>query len=390
MTERIYYNDSYLTQFRANVMNVGPDPTRVYLDRTAFYPSSGGQPADQGTLNGKSVIDVIDEGERILHVLSEPLGQAGEVTGVIDWTRRFDHMQQHSGQHLLSAVLLEMFGIPTVSFHLGTQVCTIDVEAPKLDSAQVLAAELRANALVFENRPLTVEYGDSKEELALRKATQREGAIRIVAITGLDRSACGGTHVRASGEIGPILLSKLDKVRGNVRIEFRCGMRAVQHARDNFDRLSAVAQVFSGPLEEIPALVRLQATKLQESEKLRKKLGEELARMRGRERYLETVPDPTGLRRVVLRLPSLTDDVRAEAQSFTAAAQAMFLAVGENPPSILLATSKDSGISAGERLKVLLASVGGRGGGTPSLAQGSVESGKDLDNIVQMLVNLGL
>ena len=390
MTERLYYNDSYLTQFRANVIDVGPDATRVYLDRTAFYPSSGGQPADQGTLNGKSVIDVVDEGDRIVHVISEPLEQAAEATGVIDWARRFDHMQQHSGQHLLSAVLLEMFGIPTVSFHLGAEVCTIDVEIAKLESQQLVEAEMRANALVFENLSLTVEYGDAKEDLGLRKATQREGAIRIVAITGLDRSACGGTHVRASGEIGPILLSKLDKVRGNVRIEFRCGMRAVRHARDNFDRLSAVAQVFSGPLEEVPALVRSQAAKLQESEKLRKKLGEELARIRGRERYLETVPDPVGLRRVVLRLPSLTDDLRAEAQSFTAGEKAMFLAVGENPPSILLATSKDSGIAAGDRLKILLAAAGGRGGGTPSLAQGSVQSGKELDNIVQMLVNLGL
>jgi alanyl-tRNA synthetase len=389
VTERLYYNDSYLTQFRANVTDVGPDRTQVYLDRTAFYPASGGQPADRGTLNGVSIVDIVDEESRILHLLAEPLDSAAvEVEATIDWARRFDHMQQHSGQHLLSAVFLEMFDIPTVSFHLGTEVCTIDVAAPKLETAQLQAVEQRANALVFENRLLTVEYGDSTQHLGLRKATQREGSIRVVNIAGVDRSACGGTHVRASGEIGPILLSKLDKIRGSVRIEFMCGMRAVRQARENFDRLTAVAQVFSAPLEETPALVRSQASKLQESEKLRKKLTEDLAQARGRQRYLDTLPDAAGQRRVVLRLPALTEELRAEAQSFTAGERAVFLAVGENPPSILLATSKDSGIAAGERLKALLAAAGGRGGGTATLAQGSLPSGKDLENITNILTAL--
>jgi alanyl-tRNA synthetase len=389
VSDRLYYNDSYLTQFRANVIDVGPDRTHIYLDRTAFYPASGGQPADRGTLSGISVVDVVDEESRILHLLAEPLDStAVDVEGTIDWTRRFDHMQQHSGQHLLSAVILEMFDIPTVSFHLGTEVCTIDVAAPKLETAQLQAVEQRANALVFENRPLTVEYGDSTQDLGLRKATQREGEIRVVNIAGVDRSACGGTHVRASGEIGPILLSKLDKIRGNVRIEFMCGMRAVRQARDNFDRLIAVAQVFSAPLEEVPALVLSQAAKLQESEKLRKRLAEDLAKSRGRQRYLDTIPDAAGQRRVLLRLPALTDELRTEAQCFTAGEKAVFLAVGENPPSILLATSKDSGIAAGERLKVLLAAAGGRGGGTATLAQGSVPSAKELENIVHILSGL--
>jgi alanyl-tRNA synthetase len=389
VTDRLYYNDSYLTQFRANVIDVGPDRTHIYLDRTAFYPSSGGQPADRGTLNGISVVDVVDEESRILHLLAEPLDSAAvEVAGAIDWTRRFDHMQQHSGQHLLSAVILEMFDISTVSFHLGTQVCTIDIATAKFATAQLHAAEQRANVLVFENRPLTIEYGDSTKDLGLRKATQREGAIRVVTIEGLDRSACGGTHVRASGEIGPILLSKLDKVRGSVRIEFHCGMRAVRQARDNFDRLTAVAQVFSAPLEEVPVLVRSQAAKLQELEKLRKKLADDLAKSRGRQRYIDTIPDAAGQRRVLLRLPALTEELRAEAQSFTAGEKAMFLAVGENPPSILLATSNDTGIAAGERLKVLLAAAGGRGGGTATMAQGSVSSGKELENIVDILTGL--
>jgi len=385
VTERLYYNDSYLTEFRANVIDVSPDRRRVVLDRTAFYPSSGGQPFDRGTLEGRTVVDVVDEEDRIVHILDAALGQTSPVTGLVDWARRFDHMQQHTGQHLLSAVLLELFNFPTVSFHLGAESSTIDVAAAALEARQVLAAEERANALVFENRPVTVEYGQSSEDLGLRKATQREGAIRVVAIAGVDRNACGGTHVRSTGEIGPLLLRKLEKMRGNIRIEFLCGSRAVRQARADFDRLSAVARVFSAPLDDAPELAQAQVEKLQEAEKVRKKLALELAQIRGRQRYLETVPDSAGLRWVVLRLPVLTDDLRAEAQSFTGGQKAVFLAAGEEPPAILFATSSDSGIGAGERLKPVLASVGGRGGGNSVLAQGSVLSKSALEIVVQTL-----
>jgi alanyl-tRNA synthetase len=197
MTDRLYYHDSYLTEFRARVVDVSPDRQRIYLDRTAFYPTSGGQPFDVGQLGGSDVIEVVDEGERIAHVLSEPLAET-EVDGRIDGDRRFDHMQQHTGQHLLSAVLLGMFDAPTVSFHLGAESSTIDISRA-LDSGQLLQAERRANQIVFENRPVTVSFQHSSEDLGLRKPTEREGQVRIISIRDLDRSACGGTHVRATG-----------------------------------------------------------------------------------------------------------------------------------------------------------------------------------------------
>ena len=387
MTDRLYYNDSYLTEFRANVIDAGPERTRVYLDRTAFYPSSGGQPFDRGTLGGRAVIDVIDEEDRIAHVLEQPIEGSSQVAGSVDWARRFDHMQQHTGQHLLSAVLLELFSIPTVSFHLGAQSSTIDVAVAELDSRQLLAVEERANSLVFENRPVTVEYGQAADDLGLRKATNRTGTIRLVTISGLDRSACGGTHVRATGEIGPVLLRKLDKMRGNVRIEFLCGLRAVRQARADYNGLSAVARIFGAPLEDTPTLALAQEEKLRDTEKQRKKVAADLAHMRGRQRYLEAVPDSAGLRWAVLRLPALTEDTRIEAQSFTVGEKSVFLAAGENPPSILLATSKDSGIVAGERLKPLLAASGGRGGGNAALAQGSVSSIKDLEFVIRTLTS---
>ncbi len=373
MTERLYYTDSYLTQFRARVVDASPDRLRVYLDRTAFYPTSGGQPFDTGVLGGANVVEVIDEGDRIAHVLSDRLREA-EVDGRIDLARRFDHMQQHTGQHLLSAVLVEMFDAPTVSFHLGAESCTIDV-ARLLDPAQLREAERRANQIVFENRPVAVTFQHSSEDLGLRKPTEREGEIRIVSIQDLDRSACGGTHVRATGEIGPILLRKLDRIRGNLRIEFLCGGRAVARARADFEALAGIARLFSAPLDEALALVEAQREKLQDAEKTRRRLAMELAASSGRALYAATACGPDGIRRVLRRVASLDEELRAEALSFSAAGPAIFLAAAENPPALMLACSKDSRINAGDLLKQALGAAGGRGGGNSTLAQGSLPSG---------------
>ncbi|HWY48030.1 MAG TPA: alanyl-tRNA editing protein [Bryobacteraceae bacterium] len=380
MTDRLYYHDSYLTEFRARVVETSPDRQRIYLDRTAFYATSGGQPFDIGKLGGVDVTDVVDEDGRIAHQLSAPL-ETAEVSGVIDWPRRFDHMQQHTGQHLLSAVLVNMFNAQTVSFHLGVESCTIDV-ARSLDPAQIRQAERRANEIVFENRPVTVGFEDSSKDLGLRKPTEREGEIRIISIQDLDRSACGGTHVKATGEIGPILIRKLDRIRGNQRIEFLCGLRAVKRARADFEAISSVARAFSAAPDEVPALVATQFEKLQESDKARRRLAAELAQARGRELYAATAPGPDGIRKVVRRVASLTDELRAEAQSFTTGQKSVFLAMGENPPAIMLASSPDSGMNAGEFLKTALAKAGGRGGGTATMAQGSLPSKDLLDQFV--------
>ena len=384
MTDRLYYNDCYLTQFRARVVDASADRRRVYLDRTAFYPTSGGQPFDTGKLAGVEVAEIVDDDDgRVAHLLAAPLTD-GEVEGVIDWQRRFDHMQQHTGQHLLSAVLVEMFGAQTVSFHLGVESSTIDI-ARSLEPAQLREAERRANQIVFENRPVTIGYQDSSEDLALRKPTERQGVVRIISIQDLDRSACGGTHVRATGEIGPILLRKLDRIRGNLRIEFLCGARAVKRAHADYEALSNVARAFSAPLDEAPALVATQLEKLQDLEKAHRRLATELAQSRGRESYAATAPGPDGVRRALRRVPALADELRAEAQSFTAGEKSVLLAVAEDPPSVLLAASPDSGVRAGELLKAAVTKAGGRGGGSATMAQGSVPSKDSLREIVETL-----
>jgi alanyl-tRNA synthetase len=386
VTERLYYHDSYLTEFRARIVDVSPDHKKVYLDRTAFYPASGGQPSDTGQLTdtgqlgGAGVTDVVDEDGRIAHLLSKPVS-GDEIAGVIDWQRRFDHMQQHSGQHLLSAVLIELFNSPTVSFHLGAGTSTIDIERP-LEPNQLLQAERRANQIVFENRPVLVSFEDSSQDLGLRKPTEREGAVRIVTIQDLDRSACGGTHVRSTAEIGPILIRKLDRIRGNQRLEFVCGMRAVERAQADYTALAAIARGFSCALDETPAMVTAHQEKLQESEKARRRMANELAVAKGRELHAATAPALDGLRKIQRRVPTITDELRAEAQSFTAGGKAVFLAVAEDPPSVLLAASSDSGINAGQVLKTALAESGGRGGGNAAVAQGSLPTAEALQRLL--------
>jgi len=370
MTQRLYYDDCYLREFRARVIETAEDGRRVYLDRTAFYPTSGGQPFDLGTLGGIAVREVVDEEDRIAHLLDAPLA-AGEAEARIDWPRRFDHMQQHTGQHLLSAVLIDLFNIPTLSFHLGAITSSIELGTPSLDNRKMEQAEERCAEIVGEARPVAISYEDSSADLGLRKESKRTGTLRIVSITGLDRSACGGTHVRSTAEIGTVLLRKAEKIRGNVRIEFVCGMRAIRQARQDFRTLSEISRIVSVPFEETPALIAAQVDKARTLEKSVQKLAAELAQREGRELYAATAPDESGVRRAI-QTGTIDEATRARAQAFTAGSKAVFLAVCENPPSVLLAASADSGVHAGDRVKAAVTSAGGRGGGNQAIAQGSV------------------
>ena len=385
MTERLYYHDSYLRQFDAHAVESAGDGSTVYLDRTAFYPTSGGQPFDLGSIGGVPVREVVDEGDRIAHLLASPLA-AGPVECSIDWPRRFDHMQQHTGQHLLSAVFEELFHLRTVSFHLGAESATIDLEGGPVDARVLSAVEARANELVWENRPVSVAYEEAGNAQGLRQASDREGTLRVVSIARLDRSACGGTHVRATGEIGAVLLRKVEKVRQTVRVEFLCGSRAVLRARADYEALNRVAQLFSSSLDEVPAVVAAQMEAARAAEKVRRKLELDLAGHQGRELYQNTAPGADGVRRAVRQATSGgLDELRALAQSFTAQPQAVFVATLSSPPSVLLATSADSGVDAGQRLKAALAEAGGRGGGTARMAQGSVPDAALLAKIAEKL-----
>jgi alanyl-tRNA synthetase len=386
MTARLYYTDSYLRDFDASIVERADEGRRIYLDRTAFYPTSGGQPFDTGTLGGIAVVDVVDEGERVAHLLAAPLAGTW-VNGAVNWHRRFDHMQQHTGQHLLSAVLHELCGYATISVHFGSESSTVDLDAPAIDHAQLVEAESRANQLVAENRPVEVSFEDAGSASGLRKAPAREGMLRIVTIRDLDRSACGGTHVRATGEIGPILLWKAERVKRNVRLEFLCGTRAVRRARADLDLVARLAGQFSAAVDDLPALVEAQRAELKEAATARRELEENLAALRARELYAASTPDGSGVRAIVVSEDiGPIDRLRPLARAVAGMPRALFVGWTADPPALTVATSADSGLDAGRMLRSALERVGGRGGGNERAGQGTAPSATALGEAVAAIV----
>jgi alanyl-tRNA synthetase len=385
-TERLYYNDSYLSEFEAQISGEPGDPCRIYLNRTAFYPTSGGQPHDLGTLGGQPVVEVVDEGDRIAHVTTAPLASSSNtVAASIDWARRYDHMQQHTGQHLLSAVFAERFGYQTLSFHMGGDVSTIELGATELSDSQVNEVERQANLIANESRPVHIRFEDAADVAGLRKASERAGRLRIVEIEGLDRSACGGTHVRSSSETAPLQIRKTEKIRGNVRLEFVCGLRAVARAKQDFRVLSDLARQSASPIDKLPEQFAALRLRLAAAEKDRQRLSVEAARREGEELYEEASLSPEGIRRARLHVPSIDEAVRAKAQAFTAQPKAVLLVLAEEPPGVLIACSPDAGLNAGAILKQVLAAAGGRGGGAATLAQGSLPNAQVGDALADAL-----
>jgi alanyl-tRNA synthetase len=387
-TERLYYRDAYLAAFDACVVErAGEGGRRVYLDRTAFYPTSGGQPHDLGTISGVPVEDVIDEGERIAHLLAAALPDDA-VHGSIDWTRRHDHMQQHTGQHLVSALFADRYGAETISVHFGPEVSTLDVDREPVSEAWCREVEREANEIVATNRAVTVTFEAADRATGLRKPSDREGTIRVVSIDAVDRSACGGTHVRDTAGIGVVLLRRTEKVRKATRIEFVCGARAVRRARRDFEELTRVARLLSASIDDVPGLVEAQGAELRESLSVRRRLEEELNAYRAAERHRTTAPGTDGLVRVAERSAAGTpDEWRGFALAFSGLPRTVFVAASDTPPAVLLATSPDSGIDAGRALRAALERAGGRGGGSPRLAQGSLPSSGAVEAVVRELMS---
>ena len=233
LSKRLYYEEPYLQEFKGRILEkikIDGKPALI-LDNTCFYPTSGGQPNDLGYIQGVSIVDVIEDNEKIIHVLKEDIGEecGDTIMGKIDWKRRFDHMQQHLGQHILSGALMKLWSVETVSFHLGEEVCTLDIAKGKLTEEEVKKAEECANEIIFDNRPVKCYFVEGEEELKrlnLRKVPEKTGKIRIIEVENFDLSACGGTHCRTTGEVGMIKITKWEKRGENIRLEFICGRRA--------------------------------------------------------------------------------------------------------------------------------------------------------------------
>src|SRR3984893_678980 len=296
MTKRLYYDSSEVHEFDSVVEEVAPASAEqsrpaVILRETAFYPTSGGQVHDTGwlTLEGAErlrVAEVADaEDGRILHYLEAPakLPVAGvRVRGSIDPERRRDHMQQHSGQHVLSAAFVELYQMQTVSFHMGEDYCSIDLAAPSVSPEQIVAAEKRANQVVFENRPVRIRYVSraEAEKLGLRKLPPAEhDELRLVEVAEFDLSACGGMHVDTTGQIGSILLRNTEKVRQGTRVEFVCGGRAGRIPRRDYSALSQAAALFSAKLWDVPEHIRKNAEEMKLLRKQKDDVLDELAEL---------------------------------------------------------------------------------------------------------------
>ena len=373
-TERLYYADCYLREFEARVLRSEPAANgfKVYLDRTAFYPASGGQPTDLGTLAGLEVLETVDEGEEIAHLLRQaPEGES--VTGKIAWPRRFDHMQQHTGQHILSAAFEKVGDYKTVSFHLGEESSSIDLDSDRLGSKQFEEAEDAANQVLFEDRPVRISFQPAEEagRMDLRKPTSREGDIRLIEVEGFDLSACGGTHVNRTGAVGLILVRKVERMKGSTRVEFLCGGRALRQARRDFKVLSEAALLFSAAPETLPELIAKQNQELREEARGREKLLERLAEFQARELW-QAAP-VVGGRRVVRKVFPAEEapQVKMLAHALAKLPGAVaLLGVKGQPTKLFFAQTPGGTSEMGAVLKQTVTKFGGKGGGGRDFAQG--------------------
>jgi alanyl-tRNA synthetase len=377
MTLRLYYQDSTLCEFTARIIQRskterGP---AVQLDQTAFYPTSGGQPHDTGTLGGIPVMDVWeDEAGRIWHGL-EGLLDDEEVTGLVVWTRRFDHMQQHTGQHILSAAFLDALNANTIGFHMGSEASTIDLDIPVITKDDIRNVEETGNRVVWENRPVKVQIiGDNElDSIPFRKPPQVRGEIRVIWVEGYDASACGGTHVRSTGEIGVIKITATERYKSGVRVTFLCGQRALkdyQRVLENIQHASAGLSIHQDELgETIARMQEENKSTCRELNKIRKDL------MAYKAKHLwEETPETEGIRKVIAYRDDLSyDDVRAIAENLRRYPKTLILLAATEEQTIrLLCTRSDDlpEVNVAGILKRAVESLGGRGGGSPSIAQG--------------------
>jgi len=376
MTHRLYYTDPYRRAFDATVTAVraGGGRTLVALDRTAFYPTSGGQPFDTGTLGRARVVDVVDEDDgTIAHVVegAGPLTPGETVHGEIDWARRFDHMQQHTGQHVLSAAIVRLFDARTVSFHLGADASTIDV-ARELNPRELAAAEDEANRVVWEDRPVAIRFADAAEaaKLPLRKEPARGGTLRLIDVEDFDLSACGGTHVARTGGIGVIAVAGWERFKGGQRIEFVCGGRALGRFRSMRDVLGASIRLLSVlPAELPPAIERLRG-ELKDQKRAMAAVQTELARYRAEE--LAAMAESTPHGRLLLRaLDADANGLKTLASAVASRPGFVVVLVSTSRPALVVAArSADVSASVQQIVAALTSKFGGRGGGRPELAQG--------------------
>ncbi|MFZ2052634.1 MAG: hypothetical protein WAU81_00420 [Candidatus Aminicenantales bacterium] len=383
MTRRLYFEDAYQREFAGRVLEqfVYQGKPAVALDKTCFYPESGGQPADRGSLGETEVIHVFEDGDRIVHLLDRELSRT-EVRGIIDWDRRFDHMQQHSGQHILSQCFIEILQGETRSFHLGEQAATLEIGTSAISDEDLERVEARANEIVFENREIKTYFVDAEavDKVPLRRPPKKEGTIRVVEVDGFDFSACGGTHCRRTGEVGLVKVIRWDRIRNNLRFEFLCGRRArLDYALKNRSLLE-ISQRLS--VRESDASAAVERT-IQEAKHFRKKQRQLLEALAAYQAE-EAVKTAKGS-----LIKAIWTDKTAEEAKFLAlniirlADLAVLFAVrGKERDHLVFACSDKLPLNMRELLPILASLVKAKGGGSASLVEFVAEKGSDLEAVL--------
>lgn len=402
MTVKLFHADAYAREFTSVVTGVRRREgkvTAVALAETAFYPAAGGQPADQGHLDALEVTDVLEEDGEIWHFIRgtpSTLREGLLVTGTLDWERRFDHMQQHTGQHILSAAFLQAYGAETLSVHIGA-TCTLDLDLSILDEEAIARAEDLANAIVTENRVVTAREAEIEEAVAmgLRRPPRQVGRIRVVEVADFDRSACGGTHVRATGEVGAIALLRHERHKGGVRVGFQCGWRALRHYRWARGLITSLATEFTvGEPDLAGAIGRLQS-RAREMERALETARLELLGYEARELLARAAPAgaPSGVQGlpVVQGLSVVAaafdgraiEDLRALARVLTAQADCVAILATDPGRRLLVARSPAVAVDAAAVLRETVAAFGGRGGGKPEAAEGAAPGAPSATALVE-------
>jgi alanyl-tRNA synthetase len=389
MTERLYYNEPYVTRFTATVTGrtIINGKHAIILNKTLFYPTSGGQPNDTGTLNGIPVLDVIEHDDDIIHIVEEII--LDEIfTGEIDWQRRFDFMQQHTGQHILSQVILQLFNAETVSFSLDTENATIEINRTAFSYEDALQAEKKANHCIHKNVPVHILY-PSKTELSilpLRKKPPLGKPVRVIHIEGLDYSACGGTHCALTGEVGVIKIRRWEKIRGNIRLEFLCGQRAVTDYHIKNRLINELTALFSVPES---ALLDSAQNAVETNKTLHKtifNLKQKLFTFQAKNLYITSSHFGT----IPFVFHTLEDGTIQELQFLAQAIRSqgtciVILVCGGEKPAFLCSRTDDIPVDLSGILNELKQTFTIKGGGTPSLVQGGLPSETEKERFITAL-----
>jgi alanyl-tRNA synthetase len=394
MEQKLYYQDPYITEFTASIIGQGideKDQPYVILSQTAFYPTGGGQPFDTGQLNGTAVIDVEEVDGQIRHILQRQLVNTEKVNGKLNWKRRFDHMQQHTGQHILSASFEQLFDAATVGFHMGSEIVTIDLAISDLTWDFAGQAEETANRVVFENRTIAPRFVEPEElkTLPLRKAPTVSENIRIVTIEGFDYNPCGGTHPARTGEVGPIKILGWEKNKGNIRLEFVCGSRTI-HMMDTKQRiLGDAARLLISSESELAANIE---RVLAERKNFEKQLGEAKDKLLAYEAD-ECIAGAAQVGDTVLVNEIYSDRPLPELQKLAktitdkkTSAVVLFVSTGQRT-QVVAARGSEVALSAGDWIKDIMVYINGKGGGSAAVAQGGAVTDINPEAIVQYAIN---